>query len=138
VVIHRDPVLLCGSVFSLIRGLSSTFSDADHTRYITDHWTEMLQLCIDRTEAFRAAHPEHPLIDVRYDDLVKDPVGTVAGIYQAAGESLTSEARAAMSGYMAAHPKGQLGDHRYDLADFGVQREDIAQRFAGYAERYGV
>ncbi len=138
VVIHRDPVLLCGSVFSLIRGLSSTFSDSDHTRYITDHWSQMLELCIERSEAFRAAHPEHPLIDVRYDDLVKDPLGTVSGIYQAAGQSLEPEARAAMSAYMAAHPKGQLGDHRYDLADFGVRREEIAERFAGYAERYGV
>lgn len=36
------------------------------------------------------------------------------------------------------HPKGHLGDHRYDLADFGVAREGIAERFSEYAERYGV
>jgi hypothetical protein len=43
-----------------------------------------------------------------------------------------------MSDYLAAHPKGELGEHRYDLADFGVDRGDISERFSRYAERYGV
>jgi hypothetical protein len=138
VVIHRDPVLLCGSVFSLIEALSSTFSDADHRSYIAAHWTEMLERSISGLETFRAAHPRHPIVDVRYDDLVKDPVGTVARIYMATGETLTAEASTAMSAYLAAHPKGQLGEHRYDVGDFGVHHDEIRERFSEYAERYGV
>ena len=39
VLLHRDPVALVGSVCSLIRVMSSTFSDADHRAYIAEHWT---------------------------------------------------------------------------------------------------
>ena len=138
VVIHRDPVLLCASVFSLISTLSSTFSDADHTKYITAHWSDMLDLSISRLESFRAAHPDHCIVDVRYDDLMKDPLGTVAGIYDGVGRSLSSVAELAMASYLEAHPKGHRGEHRYDLAEFGVERGAIVERFSDYAERYGV
>ena len=138
VVIHRDPELLCGSVFSLISALSSTFSDADHTAYIASHWTDMLEISIARMEAFRSAHPDQIVVDVRYDELTRDPVGTVAAIYEAVGDRLAPNAKEAMSGYMTEHPKGELGEHRYDLSDFGVDRGAIRERFSGYAERYGV
>ena len=138
VVIHRDPVLLCASVFSLISTLSSTFSDADHTKYITEHWSDLLDVSISRLESFRATHPDQRIVDVRYDDLMRDPLGTVAGIYDAVGGSLGAEAEAAMDSYLVAHPKGHRGEHRYDLAEFGVERGEIVERFSGYAERYGV
>ncbi len=41
-----------------------------------------------RIEAFRAAHPEHPIVDVQYADLVTDPAATVASIYRAVGDEL--------------------------------------------------
>ena len=136
VVIHRDPVLLCASVFSLIRTLSSTFTDADHTKYITSHWSDMLEVCISRLDGFRSAHPGHCVVDVRYDDLVGDPLGAVEAIYAATGRLLSPDASASMAGYMADHPKGHLGEHRYDLAEFGVERGEVTERFAGYSARY--
>ena len=69
VLLHRDPVVLCASVCSLITTLSGTFSDADHRAYIAEHWVEMLEESVRRIDAFRAAHPEHPIVDVQYDDL---------------------------------------------------------------------
>ena len=42
VLMHRDPVVLCASVCSLITTLTGTFTDADHKRYIAEHWTDML------------------------------------------------------------------------------------------------
>ena len=81
VLLHRDPVRLSGSVCSLIRTLTSTFSDADHGAYIARHWIGMLEEMLRRIEAFRASHPENPVLDVHYDDLVGDPVGTVERIY---------------------------------------------------------
>ena len=138
VVIHRDPVVLCASVFSLISTLSSTFSDADHTRYITAHWADILELSISRLENFRTAHPDQCIVDVRYDDLTRDPVGTVAGIYERSGRALGEEATSRMLSYLSAHPKGHLGEHRYDLTEFGVERDEVMERFGDYAARYGV
>jgi hypothetical protein len=138
VMLHRDPVVLCASVCSLIRTLSSTFTDFDHVPYIAEHWPAMLETSIERIGAFRAAHPEHPVVDVQYADLVGDPVATVGRIYEATGTSLDDTAAAAIASYVDANPKGKFGTHRYDLAEFGLGAGEIAERFAGYVERYNV
>jgi hypothetical protein len=138
VLIHRDPVVLCASVCSLITTLSGTFTSTDHGRYIAEHWTTMLEESIRRIDAFRAAHPEYPIIDVHYERLVGDPVGSVDALYRACGDELDDAARRAMAAYAAAHPKNLFGSHRYDLGQFGLDAGELAERFAGYVERYGV
>jgi hypothetical protein len=138
VLLHRDPVVLCASVCSLINTLSGTFSDADHVRYIAEHWTAMLETSVSRIEAFRAAHPEHPILDVSYDDLVQKPVETVAGIYDAVGDVLAEDARAAIESYVAANGKGRFGVHGYDLREFGLDVGELAERFAPYVARYDI
>ncbi len=139
VLLHRDPVVLCASVCSLVRTLSGTFSDADHTRYIAEHWPATLEQSIARIDGFRTAHPGVRILDVQYDDLVRSPVETVAGIYRAFGGELSGAARAALGSYVAAQRRRpSAGGHRYDLADFGLDPEAVAERFAPYADRYGI
>jgi hypothetical protein len=138
VMLHRDPVVLCASVCSLITTLSGTFSDADHRAYVAQHWPMMLEESVTRSDAFRAAHPEHPIFDVHYADLVQDPVGTVAGIYAASGAALEGDARAAISEYVDSHPKGKFGTHGYDLAEYGLDAGELAERFAAYVDRYNI
>jgi hypothetical protein len=138
VLLHRDPVVLCASVCSLIRTLSGTFSDFDHHRYIAEHWTAMLETSVSRIDAFRAAHPEHPILDVQYADLMQKPVETVASIYHAVGDGLAEDAQAAMGSYVTANRKGKPGVHTYDLAEFGLDAAEVAERFASYIRRYDI
>ena len=138
VLLHRDPVVLSASVCSLISTLSGTFSDADHTAYVAEHWPAMLEESVRRIEAFRVAHPEHPIVDVQYADLVRDPLPTVEDLYAACGEELDGDARDAMAAYVNAHPKTEFGTHGYDLAEFGLDGGELAERFAGYVDRYDV
>ena len=138
VLLHRDPVVLTASVCSLISTLSSTFSDADHRSYIAEHWPAMLDESVRRIDVFRDAHPERTIVDVRYADLVTDPVGTVASIYSACGGELDGAGAAAITAYVDAHPKGQFGAHKYDVAEFGLDADELEERFAGYIERYDV
>ena len=135
VLLHRDPVVLCASVCSLINTLSGTFSDADHRAYVAEHWVGMLEESIRRIDAFRAAHPQHPIVDVAYADLVRDPVAAVTSIY---ADGITSATREALTAHVAAHPKNQMGVHAYDLAEFGLVAEQLAERFSGYVSRYDV
>src|SRR5262249_31311588 len=92
VLLHRDPVVLSGSVCSLISTLSSTFSDADHSAYIATHWPAMLEESVRRIDAFRDAHRDHPIVDVQYADLVTDPLATVRAVYAAVGDELNDTA----------------------------------------------
>jgi Sulfotransferase family len=136
VLLHRDPVALCASVCSLITELSGCFTDADHRAYITEHWESLLEESIRRVDAFRVAQPGHPIIDVQYDDLVRDPVGTVAAIYDFFDDPLDPDAEKAMAKYAAANTKGSRGVHGYTLADYGLDAGEITERFSGYINRY--
>ena len=142
VLLHRDPVVLCASVCSLINTLSGTFSDADHRAYIAEHWVALLDESIRRIDAFRSAHPDHQVVDLQYDDLLRDPLASVARIYASFGDGprdqLAPAARAAMTASVAAHPKDRFGIHEYDLGEFGLDRAELSERFSGYVERYGV
>ena len=40
IVTHRDPVKIAASTFSLLRCLTGTFTDVDHTEYIVSHWPD--------------------------------------------------------------------------------------------------
>jgi hypothetical protein len=138
VLLHRDPVVLCASVCSLITTLSGTFTDADHTSYVAEHWPTMLEESVKRIEAFRAAHPQHPIVDVQYADLVRDPLQAVAGLYGACGAELDAGAHDTIAAYANAHPKGKFGNHEYDVREFGLDCSELQERFAGYINRYDV
>jgi hypothetical protein len=138
VLVHRDPIVLCASVCSLITTLSGTFTDADHTAYIAEHWTAMLEESVRRIDNFRDTHPEHHIVDVQYDDLVRDPLGTIDALYAACDQEMPGDARGAVASYASTHPKDLFGTHRYDLAQFGLDAGELAERFAGYVGRYRV
>jgi hypothetical protein len=138
ILMHRDPVILCTSVCSLITTLTKTFSDADHSKYIADHWTEMLARSIEGVDAFRAAHPEVKIVDVQYTELAADPIATMRRVYASFGDHLTDQALAAMTAHVDSHPKGRFGRHGYDPAEYGLDANALAERFRPYVERYDI
>ncbi|MDB5396264.1 MAG: hypothetical protein JWM91_3770 [Rhodospirillales bacterium] len=138
VMMHRDPVVLCASVCSLITTLTKTFSDADHSRFIADHWTDMLARSIDKVNAFRDANPTKKIVDVHYAELAGDPIATMRRVYGAFGEELEGQALGAMNAHIESHPKGRFGKHGYDPAEFGLDAGEIAERFRSYVERYDI
>ena len=138
VLMHRDPVVLCASVCSLVTTLTRTFSDADHRRYIADHWTDMLARSVEKVDAFRDANPGRQIVDVQYADLVRDPLATMRRVYRAFGDELEGQALQAMAAHIEAHPKGRFGRHGYDPEKFGLDAAAIAERFRPYIERYDI
>lgn len=138
VLLHRDPVQLVTSVCSLVTTMSSTFSDHDHGDYIREHWTDTLESCIHRVDDFRARRPEHPLLDLQYDDLVADPVGVLERLYGWLGRTLDGPVVDAVHHYLDRRSRGALGEHRYRPEDHGLLVPELRERFAGYVERYGV
>ena len=140
VLLHRDPVALVGSVCSLIRIMSSTFSDADHRAYIAAHWQDTLEESVRRIDDFRARRPEHPILDVAYADLARDPLGTArrrstTALGLAPGVGALRRRSSATS---STHPRREFGSHSYDVGEFGLTEAEVRERFRGYTERYGV
>jgi hypothetical protein len=138
VLLHRDPAVVAASCCSLLGTLSGAFSSADHTAYLARHWTGVLEQSLERVDDFRAAHPDHPFIDVHYADLVRDPLGTARTIYEGVGRTLEPETASAMTDYVSGHPQGEFGRHRYQFDELGLDAGELADRFAGYVSKYGV
>ncbi|MEX1007699.1 MAG: sulfotransferase [Acidimicrobiia bacterium] len=138
VVTHRDPVKAVASVLSLVESLTGTFSDVDHHEYIAEHWPMLVEEMCNRVLDFRDANPNSVFHDMPYEQLVRDPVGAVRDMYGTFGRELSPEAEQTMRAHSAEQPQGVHGTHTYRLADFGLDRAEVAERFSRYYERFDV
>jgi hypothetical protein len=97
----------------------------------------LLGRAADLFMAARDRHDSAHFYDVAFDDLSRDPVGTVAAIYRHFGLPWTDEVHAAVAAEDAAGRSGvRAPSHRYALADFGLRPEEVDERFAAYTARY--
>lgn len=78
------------------------------------------------------------IIDVRYDDLMADPVGTVRSIYDFHGVDWPDGHEQAIVRHLDRRPQHQHGAHRYSATDFGLTDEAISERFADYIDVFDL
>jgi len=121
---HRDPAKCVASYASLsatMHGVSGgTVDHAAIGRTSLQMWT---------THAARAARARVPVIDVEYDELVGDPIGTVSRIYAAADLQWTRDVHRAVEAEIARRPAGRHGKHVYAAEDYGLSDALIRRRY---------
>ncbi|MCJ7670764.1 MAG: sulfotransferase [Acidimicrobiia bacterium] len=138
VMTHRDPVTVVASLCSLARALAGTFSDGDHGAAANRLWTDIAAAIVGRVMRWRDLNGDAGFVDIGYDALVADPVGTVRATYEHFGEALSPTAEAAMQRYVADHPRGEHGRHGYDVDALGLDRVGLTERFSAYRERFDL
>jgi len=129
---HRPVETIMASMCSLAQhtadGWSTTYVGAQIGADSMETWSRGLE----RFNTARAKYDSAQFYDVNYKDLIADPLGTVADIYQHFDLTLTDEARKAMED---SHAESQTGarapKHTYSLADYGLTVETVKERFAG-------
>src|SRR5215475_137924 len=135
---HRAPLDAMASVSSLITILRRVFSDAVDPltvcREAIDYWSQTLDKFLQERRRLAA----HRICDVSYVQIRRDPVAVVRSIYAHFGWSLSQTVEQRMRRVLASQPEERYGLHRYDLAQFGVQEEETAARFAVYCDRFGL
>jgi hypothetical protein len=104
----------------------------------TQLFDTMIERIIDfRTRQNAALVKSHKtIIDIAYDDLMKEPIVTVRRIYDHFGLVWSEEFEAAMLVWLRDNPQGKLGRHTYSLAEYGLTREDIEKRHSDYIEYF--
>jgi hypothetical protein len=91
------------------------------------------------TRMYRGFEEQRPkidpanIVDLRYEDLVADPVGKVAEIYQQLDLGDFEPVRDKLAAFVGEQKDYQTNKHSLDPA----LREKIRERWAGYCERYG-
>jgi hypothetical protein len=141
VITHRDPLRILPSVASILYSTMWVRTDEVDTKALLGWFTgETCAALVERMLALRASGTIDPkqFCDVRYADLVKDPIPTLAGIYDHFGMSFSAEAERRMRDYLASKPKGKHGEHRYEFDHTGFDLAAERERFRPYRERFGL
>lgn len=136
VVTHRDPVPVTLSMLAMLAYTARMHCSPVPVHEIAASWVDRLELMLNALIRDREVVPAERSVDVRFDDFMADESGTAAQIYALAGDGLTDEARAGMTGYLADHQRGRLGRVATSMEMFGLDEEDVHARFAPYVKRF--
>jgi hypothetical protein len=139
VFVHRDPLAVLLSVARLTETLRQPFTRSIDRTEIgcqdSDRWLAATELMI---AAAREQGFAEPIFHVHYLDLVADPVGTMAALYEHFGETLRPEAADRISRLVEAKPNGGYGAHRSRLEDYGLDAALERERYARYMAHFGI
>lgn len=136
---HRDPPSALASIASLTAHTRALFSDAYGAERVGRHVVEgVWPAGMRRALELRERLPADRFHDVRYADFMRDPIATIAGIYERFGFEYTHAARRAMERYLRARPQGSEGRHRYTPEQFAIDPAEENERYRSYRERFGL
>lgn len=128
---HRDPLRNLASFLSMAFHAMHIFSAEVTPEEVGAFWSKKVVHMVERAMAFRQTEAA-PITDVLYDELVKDPLGTVERVLASQGMVLGEPARSRMQQQRAANPRHKFGVHHYRLEDFGVDRARADAALAHY------
>jgi hypothetical protein len=137
---HRDPRTTLASYCSMIAHGRGVFTDVVDPFELGEELLAGQSHALLAAQRLRGERPEvdAAILDVYYDDLVRDPLGEASRIYEFAGLALDGRARSGMERCLAENPKHKYGTHRYTLSDFGLDEARSTAAFAPYLERHGA
>jgi hypothetical protein len=136
---HREPIVTITSVSSLItilrRVFSNTVDPAEVARDALQYWsTTMTRFLTERDRLL----PADRIYDLSYLQIRRDPIAAVKQFYNYFGWELSSRTEQQMRVVLASQPREQNGSHRYKPSQFGLDPDDIMERFAAYRERFDL
>jgi Sulfotransferase family len=138
IMTHREPLEVLPSEASLHMVLRQTFSDAVDPAAVGREVTELTadEIRTGLRARDQGCAPAEQFLDVRYRDLIKDPIGTVRSAYAHFDIPFTAMAETRMRRYLADSPKDKHGAHVYSLSQFGLDADEEHERYRDYRERF--
>jgi len=133
--LHRDPVAAITSACSLTAVVRSARSAEVDRAEIGRYWTERAEAAIGPARRSGDVHGL-PVLDLRYDDVVGDPLAAVASVCEFAGIRWTGAAEKRVRRFLERNPKGRHGRHRYAPEEFGVSRAELEERLGDYRKEF--
>ncbi len=135
----RDPLKTIPSLASLLatmRSMRSDDVDFDEIAQTAAMSPYLFEMVMEWRRS--GAVPDDRIVDLRYADLMQDPIGTLRGTYVQLGIELTPDAETRMRALLDARPQGRHGAHRYSFAELGLDPDDTRKLSANYMAHYGV
>jgi hypothetical protein len=137
---HRDPIRVVSSFASLATLVRSMGSDGVDAAEVAADWTPRLARALHHAIDVRDSGtlPQERFVDIHFGDLLAAPMAVVERIYRHFGLPLPGEAADRMRTFVAAHPRGVHGLHRYRPEDYGIDVPRERERFRRYTDRFAI
>lgn len=131
VVANRSPLQTLASMCRLVQCFRQAYGrpEADNDLIVEGNYRNM-----EAHLANRRTHPELPILDLRFQDIVDDMPATLQRVYDHAAILLTDQARERMLAWAAENTMHKQGEFKYSLADAGLEEAVIRERMADYFE----
>ena len=135
IMTHRHPAKVVASTASLISSVRSLYGDHEDPIRTGHEQAEIWSMYFERfMESRKKLNKEDQIIDLKFDDFVKDQIGVVKKIYDRFDMHLSDEALAKFKHFLDQNPKDKKGVHFYTLEDFGLKEEEINRQYAHYID----
>jgi len=138
VITHRDPVSTVASFSTMISYSTRMSAAKPDPHYLGHYWAERIETMLEQCTRDRALIPAKQSVDLLFHEYMGAELDVVKNIYALAGIEFDGAAQAAIDTYQAEHPRGRFGRVRYDLKDFGLDGEELRERFRFYTDRFPV
>jgi Sulfotransferase family len=135
---HRDPTEVLGSVCSLIHYTRSWSSDRDDSAELGCEELERWWLGVERAMGFRERMDDGRFVDISFSEIRTDPVKALGKGLAQIGIPFDAKSQASVAEWASTHEPEAHGTHSYQLSDFGLEADQIRERFARYYATFDI
>lgn len=133
---HRDPIPVALSMVAMVAYSERMHRDKVDVPTVAAAWIDRLEKLLGAVVRDRDTVASERSIDVRFDDFMADELGVAASVYQITGETFDDAARSAITEYLQSHRRGRHGRVHTSAAMFGLDADELRERFAPYTSRF--
>lgn len=133
IMTHRPPEFVVASTASLISSVRSLYTNNEDPKRTGHEQADLWSLYFNKFLKDRKnLDKEDQIIDLLFEDFVKDQVGTVKQIYKRFQWPVSEIALDKFSHFLEKNPKDKNGKHIYSLETFGLDKADINYQYRDY------
>jgi hypothetical protein len=138
IMTHRDITSVMPSAVAMIAALSLPMSEKPDMAYVAAHVADMWDRALRTVIAFRDAGNDHRFFDVDFREAQSAPIDVIRRLYDWLGDELSAEAEDNMVRWWKENAEDRQPARYRSPAEYGIDLDEIAERFAFYSERFGI
>lgn len=133
---HRNPIEVIPSLASLGCIIRGAFSDHVELKAIGQDYLELIANGINKAIEIRKNTPSRQFFDIKYKDLVQDPISIVKQIYNYFDYDYSEQMEKNLQQYIRENQQHKHGFHRYSLEQFGLNTDQVNEKFQDYCQYF--
>ncbi len=139
VMTHRDPVQVLASICKLTQALRDPrMEGGSDPKVVGAQMYEFIARHIEGIMRFTGGPDAGTVVHVDYYRLVDDPMAEMERAHAGLGIDTPDAMRESVTQWRRENPKGKRGGNPYALADYGLDGDEVAERFSDYMRRFDI